>query len=252
VDPDTPAASPGPSPRARDLVKGAYDLHVHVTPDVMPRRVDDLSLAARFLERGLAGFVLKSHYVPTAERAQVVRAAVPGADVRGAITLNAAVGGINPAAVEIAARCGASVVWLPTVDSANERGSHASAPAGAVAPQWAEVQASLRDRGIRADPVAVLDRRGRVTESVRQVIGIVADYGMVLATGHLSGPESMAVVAAAREQGAERIVVTHPEFTSQRRSAATSGSRSTRRSKTASRCSPTGCSRLASPTGRCG
>jgi hypothetical protein len=216
VDPVTPAAPPVPSPRARDLVRGAYDLHVHVGPDVMERRVDDLTLAGKFLERGLAGFVLKSHYVPTAERAQVVRNAVPGADVRGAITLNAAVGGINPAAVEIAARSGATVVWLPTVDSANERGSLARAPEGAVPPQWASVQAALQARGIRADPVPVLDERGHVTEPVRQVIDIVAEHGMVLATGHLSGPEILAVVRAAREQGAERIVVTHPEFTSQR------------------------------------
>jgi hypothetical protein len=51
---------------------------------------------------------------------------------------------------------------------------------------------------------------------VRQVIDIITEYDMVLATGHLSGPEILAVVTAAQEQGTERIVVTHPEFTSQR------------------------------------
>ena len=93
-----------PAPRARELVRGAYDLHVHVEPDLAKRRIDDLGLAHRFAELGLAGFVLKSHYVPTAERAAVVRAAVPGVDVLGAITLNAGVGGLNAHAVEIAAR----------------------------------------------------------------------------------------------------------------------------------------------------
>ena len=57
-----------PSPRARELVRGAYDLHVHVEPDLAKRRIDDLGLAHRFAELGLAGFVLKSHYAPTAER----------------------------------------------------------------------------------------------------------------------------------------------------------------------------------------
>jgi Family of unknown function (DUF6282) len=205
-----------PSQRARDLVAGAYDLHVHVGPDVMKRRIDDLTLASRFAELGLGGFVLKSHYVPTAERAEVVRNAAGGADVRGGITLNGSVGGMNPAAVEIAARSGAAVVWMPTVDSVNQRDSQAREPEDATPPQWAAIQADLRDRGIRADPVPVLDDRGRPTENLRQVLALVAEHGLLLATGHLSGPEILAVVTAARDQGAERIVVTHPEFTSQR------------------------------------
>ena len=100
----TLATEAAPSARARELVRGAYDLHVHVEPDLAKRRIDDLALAQRFAELGLAGFVLKSHYAPTAERAAVVRAAVPGIDALGAITLNAGVGGLNAQAVEIAAR----------------------------------------------------------------------------------------------------------------------------------------------------
>ena len=82
-----------PSARARELVRSAYDLHVHVGPDVMTRRIDDVTLAERFLELGLSGFALKSHYTSTAERAQVVERAVAGIDVVGTLTLNAAVGG---------------------------------------------------------------------------------------------------------------------------------------------------------------
>ena len=111
---------PVPGDEARELVRGAYDVHVHIGPDVVGRRIDDLSLARRCLEVGLAGFVLKSHYTSTAERASVVRAAVPGADVRGALALNRAVGGMNPLAVEIAGREGAHTVWMPTVDAENE------------------------------------------------------------------------------------------------------------------------------------
>ena len=36
---------PVPSVAARELVSGAYDTHVHIAPDVMDRRIDDLSLA---------------------------------------------------------------------------------------------------------------------------------------------------------------------------------------------------------------
>ena len=48
---------------------GAFDTHVHVAPDVVERKIDDISLARRFAELGMAGFLLKSHYTSTAERA---------------------------------------------------------------------------------------------------------------------------------------------------------------------------------------
>ena len=134
--PAVPATEP--SARARELVRGAYDLHVHVEPDLAKRRIDDLSLARRFAELGLAGFVLKSHYAPTAERAAVVRGAVPGVDALGAIALNAGVGGLNAQAVEIAARGGARIVWLPTVDSENEASEDGPKPAKQ--PVWRKIQ----------------------------------------------------------------------------------------------------------------
>ncbi|RLV48532.1 cytosolic protein [Nocardioides mangrovicus] len=205
-----------PSDRARDLVRGGYDTHVHVAPDVMERRIDDIDLSSRFLEVGLAGFVLKSHYVPTAERASVVRKAVPGIDALGAITLNASVGGLNPVAVEIAARQGARVVWLPTVDSLNQRRSRAEMPAGATPPMWAAVQDDLRDQGMEPDAVHVVDDAGSPTKGCRDLLQLIAQHQMTLATGHLSGPEIVAVVDAAVDAGVRQVVVTHPEFTSQR------------------------------------
>jgi len=204
------------SPYARELVEGGYDTHIHVAPDVLRRRIDDVSLARRFEKAGLAGFVLKSHYVPTTERAEVVSTVVPGCNALGAITLNASVGGMNPVAVEIAGRGGAKVVWFPTVDSANQIACRAQDPPGATPPMWAALQDDLRDKGMAAPPVAVMDDSGQVTEGVRQVLEVIRAHDMVLATGHLSGPEILAVVDAAVEAKIARIVVTHPEFTSQR------------------------------------
>src|ERR1700712_5549971 len=188
---------PVPSDRARELVRGAYDTHIHVAPDVMERRIDDVDLARRCLEVGIAGFVLKSHYVPTAERAEVVRKAVPGVDALGAITLNASVGGLNPVAVEIAARQGARIVWMPTVDSVNQRQSRAEMPEGATPPMWAAVQDDLRDLGMEPDAVAVVDDEGRANKACRDLMTLVARHGMTLATGHLSGDEIVVVVDAA-------------------------------------------------------
>ncbi|MEU3454963.1 DUF6282 family protein [Micromonospora sp. NPDC006766] len=207
---------PTPTARARELVAGAYDTHIHVAPDVMRRRIDDVSLARRFAEVGLAGFVLKSHYVPTAERAEVVRNVVPGVDVLGALTLNGSVGGLNPVAVEIAGRQGARVVWLPTVDCANQRECQACEPEGATPPMWAQLQADLAEQGIMAPAIDVVDADGAIVPALREVLSVIARHDMVLATGHLSGDEITTVVDAAADLGVRRIVVTHPEFTSQR------------------------------------
>jgi Family of unknown function (DUF6282) len=204
-----------PSQRARDLVRDGVDLHVHLDPDVIGRRTDDLALARRCLETGQAGFVLKSHYVPTAERAAVVRAAVPGVEVLGSITLNASVGGMNAVAVEIAAREGARVVWLPTVDAVNETAGHEAPKPGQNLPAWARMQHELRSQGMEIRPVAVVDASGRLLPQARAVLDRIAHHRLVLATGHLGRDEIFAVVEAAFEMGVERVVVTHPEFPSQ-------------------------------------
>ena len=208
--------TPTPTDRARELVRGAFDLHIHVGPDVIGRIVDDVTLAERFLERGLAGFGLKSHYTSTAERARVVNRAVPGIRAVGALTLNAAVGGLNPLAVEIAAREGARIVWLPTVDAVNEASARdREYPPGAHVPMWVALQKELREQGMEAPPVAVVDEQGAPLPELLDVIRVVARHGLVLATGHLARDEIFTVVDAALDAGVADVVVTHPEFPAQ-------------------------------------
>jgi hypothetical protein len=209
----TPAALP--SSAARELVRGAYDLHVHVAPDIIPRRISDVALARRFATLGLGGFALKSHYAPTAERAEIVRELVPEVDVIGAITLNSGVGGLNVVAVEIAARAGARIVWLPTFDAKNETAGRVPPPPGAKLPVWAQLQHELRAAGVNTPVVEVLTEQGIVRPETVAVLAAVARHNLVLATGHLSRDEIFAIVEAAKAQGVQQIVITHPEFPSQ-------------------------------------
>src|ERR1700676_2053039 len=143
------------SSAAWEALRGGYDLQVHVAPDVIERRIDDLDLAKEFLAHGLKGFVLKSHYFPTAERAKVVTKAVPGIHAFGAITLNHSVGGLNPVAVELVGRSGNKIVWMPTVDAANET---AGRPDGVKSklPFWAKIQLELAATGINPPPMTVV------------------------------------------------------------------------------------------------
>ena len=101
----------------RELLNGVYDLHIHTSPDVVPRKYSDLELARRLAERGMAGCAIKCHYFDTAARAGLLMAQFPQLDVAGGVTLNRSVGGLNPDAVERSAQAGGRMVWFPTLEA---------------------------------------------------------------------------------------------------------------------------------------
>jgi Family of unknown function (DUF6282) len=207
------------SDAAWKAIQGGYDLQVHVAPDVIARRIDDLDLAKEFLAAGLKGFVLKSHYFPTAERAAVVTKAVPGIKAFGAVTLNHSIGGLNPVAVELAGRSGCRIVWMPTVDAANET---AGRPGGTnkKLPFWAQIQLELAATGLNPPPMTVIDESGELTAPARSCLELIRKHDMILATGHLGRREILALVRTSKEIGLRKVVVTHAEFPSQSLSAA--------------------------------
>jgi hypothetical protein len=135
--------------------------------------------------------------------------------VLGTITLNRSVGGLNPLAVEVAARQGARIVWFPTVSAVNEQDEVLSPGAHEKVPVWVAFELSLREAGLACDPVPVVDDRGRLLPEAHEVLDVVARNGLVLCTGHLGRDEVFALVEAATERGVRDIVVTHPEFPSQ-------------------------------------
>jgi Family of unknown function (DUF6282) len=211
---ETAAASIAATDAAWQAIEGGYDLQVHVAPDVIARRIDDLDLAKEFLAHKLKGFVLKSHYAPTYERAKVVTKAVPGIKAMGAITLNHSVGGLNPVALEIAGRSGNKIVWMPTVDAANETAGRTDGPTDKL-PFWAKIQRELSATGIAPPPLSVLGPDGKITAATRGCLELIAKHDMILATGHLSKKEIRELVKTAKEMKLKRVMVTHAEFPSQ-------------------------------------
>jgi hypothetical protein len=195
-----------------ELLEGAYDLHVHTGPDVMERKLDDLEMADRIQKVGMKGYGIKSHYFCTAERAKLVKKVYPNVNPIGAIALNNAVGGINPLAVEIAARDGAKIVWMPTFDAKNEqeffkKGNHKKLPF------WAKLQNELIEQGKTQKSIAILED-SKLIKEVYDVLDIIKQYNLILATGHLSKEETFAIVKAAVDMEIKKIVITHPNFPS--------------------------------------
>lgn len=171
----------------RRLLQGAIDIHVHFAPDPrVERRSDALELAQYAKAQGMRGLVLKSHEYPTAPVAYTVAQVVPGIELYGGLCLDEEIGGLNPVALEASARMGAKVVWFPTFSARAWR------------------QSSGQSGGI-----AILDDRGRLVPQVHQVLEVVRQYDMVLATGHIGVQETFALVEEARRMGIARIVITH-------------------------------------------
>jgi hypothetical protein len=193
--PSAPAAAKGysPPPPAVSPTRGLIDFHTHAAPDVMGRAVDDDTLASLAAFREMEAVVFKNHVTNTADRAWLVRKRVPGIKVFGGIVLNRAVGGVNPQAVEWMWRMQGGhgrVVWFSTFDADNH----------------------VKSRGTGDSGVEVVDGRGSVLPSVREVLKICAREKLVVHTGHSSAEQALAIIAAAREEGCDRIVVTHAQF----------------------------------------
>jgi len=179
-----------PALSAHAQLEGMIDLHVHSAPDSDARSVDAFETARLARRRGMRALLFKNHHTHTASLAYLVSQVVPGIEVYGGITLNRAVGGINPPAVEFMAETTGGhgrVVWMPTRDSENAQRRVAGNP----------------------DYVSVA-RDGELLPEVHQVLDLMAEHDLALATGHSSPEESLLLIRAAGARGIERIIVTHP------------------------------------------
>ena len=164
------------------------DIHIHSAPDVQPRYGDDIELAYQAKEAGMQAILFKSHVTLTSDRAQIAEKVVGGIRVFGGLALNQSIGGLNPAAVKVGVEMGARVVWMPTRSAAHV----------------------LKQEGMLGG-ITILDGAGNLRAEVHEIIDIIKQADIVLATGHLSPQESFLLVKQALSRGLRRIVVTHPE-----------------------------------------
>ena len=177
-------------PATVDLT-GAADLHCHFGPDAhRERSVDALDAARDAAAAGHAAIVLKSHDYPTAALAAIVDRVVDGVRVFGGICCDREVGGVNPAAVETALRIGAKIVWLPTLTSRQD--------------QLNGIGEAL---GIPGPGLSVVGDDGSLLPETHEVLDLVAAHDAVLATGHVTAPEHLAVANEFGRRG--KVVVTH-------------------------------------------
>jgi hypothetical protein len=187
----------------RELLKGAIDMHAHTHPALFRRPLDDAALAEIALEYGMRGFVLKDHDSQTTGRAYYVKRLYPDIEPFGAIVLNRSVGGINPAVVQAAIHYGAKVVWMPS----NHSKWHAEYFKMSDYPQLGRPKKQLPGPG-----VTVLDDAGNLTPEALQVLDLVAEADVCLATGHLHIDEVRKLQDEAVKRGVRKFLVTHANW----------------------------------------
>ena len=202
--------SPSPSPKAHwepyktrqpkpsvdqkltdPVLTGAIDLHAHHGPDAYDRQWDAFEVVKLAKERGMRGVVLKNHWTETAGLAWLIRKyGTQGIEVFGSVTLDTPVGGVNPMAVRYMADVEGTwgrIVWMPTHDSEHEVN------------YYKETRAK-----------AIVSRIGTLIPEVFEVLDLIKERNLTLATGHVEPWEALAIMAEAKKRGITRIIVTHP------------------------------------------
>lgn len=179
------------------LMKGAIDMHIHAAPDTMPMRVDVVEAAQQAKHAGMRAIVIKNHYYSTGPIVTMAKKIVPDFELFGSVCLDYEIGGLNPHALEISAQLGAKVVWMATLSAANSRRKMSEG-----------LHIDLKGEGY-----SILDDNGGLVPEIGEILKIIKDYDMVLASGHISPDEIFALFSEAKRYGIDKLVVTHASST---------------------------------------
>jgi len=162
----------------KQSMNGFIDIHQHGGPDGdMVRKRTDFELAEAAKKEGMAGIVLKAHTRDTTESAKKINDEL-GTICYGSLVLN---NGIDPDQAERAITSGARLIYFPTINALNHKGS-----------------------------IKITNNGVLIPEAVR-VLELTCEQNVPVSTGHSSLEETIALVDKAKEIGT-RVIVIHPEL----------------------------------------
>ena len=168
------------------LLTGSYDLHVHANPDINERRMDVLETARAAYEAEMGGIALKSIEYPTGPIAYILNEMYPGLNVIGSISLERAIGGINPNAVEVAAQLGTKIVWMPS-----------------------SIKSEYPDKKGNLNQSSIFDNSGLITNETTEILEIISDRDLILNSGSLSPQQTLLLFEKASDIGVKRMIASN-------------------------------------------
>lgn len=187
--------------KSRELLKGFIDSHFHGAPQALwPHSPSIFKTCIEASEAGMKALIFKDHWTMTSDRAYVIQEYLDmranqeegftPAQIYGGVTLNYAIGGLNPEAVKRSlsgdfakhTKC----IWMPSTDSAWQY-------------KWQNKQGGIR----------IIDK-GKLKNEVKEIIEIVAgaSHKVAIGTSHLSQEERLVITEACKKAGVD-IIITH-------------------------------------------
>lgn len=196
----------------KKLLRQAIDLHVHIGPEIIPRKFTLSELIA--CEAGkLRGIGVKNHFFPTAAMTKLpAQKGTPF--VVNSVVLNHYVGGFNPDVIQASAELSEKpiIVWFPTLHTEQFlRSQEFEIPEEWIDQKMRGKLPLCPTKNIQA--LSIFDGNKKISKVVERVLRAIKECGAILATGHLSWRESYALVKCAFEViGVEKIILTHPIY----------------------------------------
>ncbi len=182
-----------------ELMEDSIDTHVHGGSEPFERRELEDDIALDCTKARMKAVVIKNWYYPSASNTAFIQRVVDRwaeahqfrpVQVFGGITLNYSVGGLNPEAVKKSLGFSKfKYVWMPTADSYYHQ-SHVL---------------GRKNRGIK-----YLNENAKVVPELKEILHIIADNNLVLASGFYPYRETAPLMEEAKRIGVRRMELIHP------------------------------------------
>jgi len=193
----------------KKILQQSIDLHIHVGPEIIPRKFDLSKLLK--LEKGrLKGVGVKNHFFATSSMTRPLEnKKCPF--VVDSVVLNNYVGGFNPDIIYASAQLSSRpiIVWFPTLSAKNFlKGEQFEIPS-----EWIGNNKIKNRKVNEIKGLSTWNRKGEISREVKRVLLAIKKIGAILATGHISWQESRELVnCATKEFGIKKIIITHPIY----------------------------------------
>jgi hypothetical protein len=187
----------------RKILEGLIDIHVHCGPSVANREVDAADMLKEAQAAGYAGFLVKDHYFPSMLGTKMVEKHLGNGTckVYGSMALNNSIGLFNLKALDTARHMDAKIIYFPTVSTKKHIDDHKKA-----------AFVGSGKASIEENPVVYVDEQGNMDPAAIECLKYMADWDMVLSSGHGTLWEVDHLVQKAFEVGVKRVIVNHPHF----------------------------------------
>lgn len=191
------------SGRFHYLLQDAVELHVHSYPSIFSRKQTDWELIEDAKKAKMSAIVLKSHESQTVDRAALIQEKESSINIFGGLVCNYFTGGLSPSVVETAIRLGAKVIWMPTLSTKEHQR------------YFKNKKTKLyqgKEKVNHSESISILDENKELLDEVHEILSLIAEANIILATGHLSAEEVNVLVNAAIEHKIEKILIQHVDL----------------------------------------